>query len=246
MALNPLAPVTDYQSMLNRVFWFTSAAALAAVWMLRTHLPELDRMLKEIDFTVAFGTDKILPMPGGYLLPALSVGILARIYRLHARVSDWLGIRECFDVDVIISQLLSQSGIDLAHVDRHELIEHRHTIMRRAFYAFVRGTQSPIDPQLIGQALDAWSWFWAGIEASIVMVLSGLVLVAGGGIQLGLETIGGTLLQAAVGLPAMRGQCKRYGIAQVREILSDPARALAVETTFTELFGRPAARRLAA
>src|SRR5262245_23618222 len=129
MALNPLAPVTDYQSMLNRVFWFTSASALAAVWILRTNLPEFDRVLKEIDFTVAFGSDKILPMPGGYLLPALSVGILARIYRLHARVSDWLGVRECFDVDVIISQLVSQSDIDLDHVDRHQLIKHRHTII---------------------------------------------------------------------------------------------------------------------
>ena len=28
MPLNPLAPVTDYQSMLNRIFWFTTAAAL--------------------------------------------------------------------------------------------------------------------------------------------------------------------------------------------------------------------------
>jgi hypothetical protein len=246
MSLNPLAPVTDYQSMLNRVFWFTSVSALVAVWILRTHLPDLDRLLKEIDFTVAFGSDKILPMPGGYLLPALSLGVLARIYRLHARVSDWLGIRECFDVDVIISQLAAQSDFDLALVDRQQLIEHRHAIMRRAFYAFVRGTQSPIDPQLIQQALDAWSWFWAGIEAAIVMVLCGLVLVAFGNLQLGMRTISGTLLLAAIGLPAMRGQCKRYAIAQVREILSDPVRAIAVQTAFTEVFGRRTARRLAA
>jgi hypothetical protein len=59
MPLNPLAPVADYQTMLNRIFWFTSASALVAVWMLRIYLPGLDRLLREIDFTVAFCGDKM-------------------------------------------------------------------------------------------------------------------------------------------------------------------------------------------
>jgi len=235
MSLNPLAPVTDYQSMLNRIFWLTTASALVATWMLRLNIPALDRLLREIDFTVAFGGDKILPMPGGYLLPALAVGILTRIYRLHARISDWLGIRECFDLEVIIAELAAQSAIDITHIPEEQLMNSRHAIMRKAFYPFVSGPQSQIDPQLIQQALDAWSWFWVGVEASIVFVISGLALIAGGVHEAGLQTIGGALILAAIGLPTMRGQCKRYAIAQVRAILDDPARAHAVRTAFADL-----------
>lgn len=237
MSLNPLTPVTDYQSMLNRIFWFTSASALVAIWMLRLYLPDLDKLLREIDFTVAFGGDKILPMPGGYILPALAVGIVTRVFRMHARISDWLGIRECFDIDVIIGALAAQLAIDMTPIAEEQLMKQRHGIMRRAFYAFVSGSQPQIDPQLIQQALDAWSWFWVGVEASLVFVVCGLGLIAGGVCEVGLRTIGGTLILATIGLPTMRGQCKRYAIAQVRAIVLDPARAANVRAAFAELTG---------
>jgi hypothetical protein len=237
MSLSPLTPVTDYQSMLNRIFWFTSASALVAIWMMRVYIPGLDALLKEIDFTVQFGGDKALPMPGGYLFPALAVGILTRIYHLHARISDWLAIRECFDVDVIIRELAAQLTIDLTLVAEGELVQHRHVIMRKAFYPFVSGPQPQIDPQLIEQALDAWSWFWIGVEATFVFIIAGLGLIASGVYDIGLQTIGGALVLAAIGLPAMRGQCRRYAIAQVRAIVVDPTRATAVRAVFSELIG---------
>jgi hypothetical protein len=235
MPLNPLAPVTDYQSMLNRIFWFTSTATLVAIWMLRIYIPELDALLKKIDFTVAFGNEKVLPIPGGYLLPALAVGLLTRIYRLHARISDWLGIRECFDIEVIIAEFAGQLAIDLSAVSAEELRASRHSIMRRAFYPFVSGPQSQIDPQLIQQALDAWSWLWIGVEWTLIFMLTGLALVAGRVYEIGFETIACTLVLATLGLPIIRGQCKRYAIAQVRAILADPARAAAVRIAFDEL-----------
>jgi hypothetical protein len=247
LARNPLTPVTDYQSMLNRIFWFTSAAALAATWLLRRQMPELDRLLAEIDFTIEFGGDKIVPIPGGFLLPALAVGILTRIYRLHARISDWLGIRECFDVDVVIAELADGLDVDLAGVSREELVAQRHAIMRAAFYPYVSGREPALDPQLIQQALDAWSWFWIGIEAAAVFTLTGLALVAGGVYPVGLQTLAATLLVAAIALPSMRAQCRRYAVAQVRAILADPARNSACRAAFMQLLGaHQAPRRLAA
>ena len=94
--------------------------------------------------------------------------------------------------------------------------------MRTAFYPFVSGTRPSIDQQLIYQALDAWSWFWVGVEATLVFILAGFGLIAGGAYEVGLETIGGAIVLAAIGLPAMRGQCSRYAIAQVRAIVADP------------------------
>jgi hypothetical protein len=246
MPLNPLAPVTDYQSMLNRIFWFTSASALAAVWMLRLYLPALDAALARIDFTLAFGAVKALPIPGGYLLPALAVGIATRVYRLHARVSDGLGIREHFDVEVIIAELADQLAIDLTHLGKERLLKARPTIMRKAFYPAVSSSQPQIDPQLIQQALDAWSWFWIGVETTLVFTLAGLGLIAGGVYDVGFYTIGVALFSAVIGLPPIHSQCRRYAIAQVRAILDDPVRVAIARNAFNELDSQEPPRRLAA
>jgi hypothetical protein len=232
---NTLAPVTDYQSMLNRIFWFTSAAALVAIWMLRRRIVELDRLLAQVDFTIELGGDKIVPIPGGYLFPALAVGIMTRIFRLHARISDWLGIRECFDVDVVIAELADRLGIDLAPLTREELVAQRRTIMRNAFYPYVSGRDPELDPQLIQQALDAWSWFWIGIEATFVFVIASLALIATGDYTGGFQALAATLTAAAIALPSLRAQCRRYAIAQVRAILADSARRAAAHSAFASL-----------
>jgi len=245
-SLNPLAPVTDYQSMLNRIFWFTSASSLVSVWILRLHNPALNRLLCQIDFQVEFGGDKIVPIPGGYLFPALAVGMVTRVYRLHARISDVLGIREAFDIEVILREFASLLNIDVTSLSYEMIVEHRHNIMRTAFYKFVSGSRPSVDQQLIHQALDAWSWFWVGVEATIVFIFAGLGLIVGGSYVAGLEMIGGAIVVATFGLPAMRGQCRRYATAQVRTIVDDPSRAAAVRAAFAELAqDRYAVRRAA-
>ena len=109
--------------------------------------------------------------------------------------------------------------------------------MRGAFYPFVSGPQPQIDPQLVQQAIDAWSWYWIGIEATYVFIVTGLVLIAGSAYQVGFQTIGLTILVAAMGIPAMRAQCERYAVAQVRAIVSDTARAAVARSAFDELRG---------
>ncbi len=220
--------------MLNRIFWFTSTVALVAIWLLRVHIPWLDARLHEIDFTVEFAGNKVLPMPGGYLFPALAVGLLARIYRLHGRISNWLGIRESFDIDVIIREMARQLKIDSSSFSRKQLIADRHSIMRKAFYPFVSGPNPRIDVQLIHQALDAWSWFWIGIEATFVFIVTGFGLIAGGVYDFGILAISGTIVAAALALPPLRNQCRRFAIAQVRAIVADPARAAAVRESLKE------------
>jgi hypothetical protein len=237
MSFNPLAPVTDYQSMLNRIFWFTTAAALVAVWWLRQNVPELEAQLSKIDFAVKYGDDKVVPVPGGYLFPALAVGLVTRVFRLHARISDSLGIREQFDIAVIMREFAARLGYDASLFSEEQLIEGRTQFMRTAFYAYVSGPQPQVDPQLVHQALDAWSWFWIGVEATLLYIMTGLGLVAASQYRIGLETVGAALALAAIGLPLMRAQCQRYAVAQVRAILADPARESAVRAAFAELTG---------
>jgi len=92
--------------------------------------------------------------------------------------------------------------------------------------------QPAIDQGLVPQALDAWSWFWIGIEAALVFVFTALAIVAGGAPSAGCTTIAATLVLAAFGLPAIRNQCAHYAVAQVRAILSDVDRAQAARAAF--------------
>jgi hypothetical protein len=246
MPLNPLAPVTDYQSMLNRIFWFTTVAALAAIWLLRLRIPALNQSLSQVDFAVAFGSGKVLPTPAGYLLPALAIGIAAHIFRLHTRISDVLGIRECFDIDVIIAEFATRLSVDLSLVEKERLRRARHGIMREAFYPYVSSSPPKIDQQLVQQALDAWSWFWIGVVATFLFSLASLALIACRAHTTGLQTLAATLFIAVVALPAIRNQCKRYAIAQVRAILSDAQRAVAIRDVLQQLAGEPSHRRTAA
>lgn len=246
MSLNPLAPVTDYPSMLNRIFWFTAASAGAAVWLLRVCVPAVDGALRPLDDAVAAGLGRELPTPGGTLLPALAVGIATRVFRLHARASDWLGIRECFDIDVILAEFASRAGPDPPDLDRAELRRARHDLMRRCFYAYVSGPNSAVDRVLTEQALDAWSWMWVGVEGAIVWTVAALGLIAGQAYPTGFRTLAAALGFAAVILPAVRRQCGRYGVAQVRAILADPARAAAVRAALQEAVAPAQAARRAA
>jgi hypothetical protein len=245
MSLSPLAPVTDYQSMLNRVSWFTTATGLAAVWLLRASVPTLDDALRQVDTALALGGASSTT-PAGYLLPALAVGIATRVFRLHARLSDWLEIRECFDVEVILAELADRTGVDLAGVSQERLRAERHHLMRTAFYRFVSGSEPVVDRSLIHQALDAWSWFWVLLEATAVSTVASFGLIACSAYQAGFQLLGAALAVAATGLPALRNQCRRYAVAQVRAIVDDPERAAAVRAAFNELTGQRHPRRAAA
>jgi len=246
MPFNPLAPVVDYQSMLNRIFWFTTASAVGAVWLLRSQSPAVDAALGRLDLAMAWGGGKALPTPAGYLLPAVAVGMAARVFRWHALISNWLGIRERFEHEVIIAELAKGLDIDLSGADQEHLREDRPRIMRQAFFAYVSPTPPAIDPHLVQQALDAWSWFWIGLMGTLVFAATGVGLAACGATTVGIQTLGGTIIFGVLGLRAMYEQCRRYGAAQVRAILADGVRAATVRDVLAEFAGPAVKHRSAA
>lgn len=232
MSMNPLAPVTDYQSMLNRICCVVAIAALVAVWILRANLPDLDAAWEPAEAKWRDGAGAVLPLPLGYLLPAIVAGLVSRVFRVHQRLSTWLGISEQFDIDVILAKLAAEIGVDTRQIDDSQWASRRRTLMRNAFYRFVGGTSPQIDQHLVHHSRDVWSWFWTGVETTLLFVVTSLVLVAGGAYAAGFMTLGLTLLIAGFALPAIRGQCKRFAIAQVHAILADPARRRLVSREF--------------
>lgn len=221
--------------MLNRICWFTSAAALGAFWLLRINVPAVDELLAQMDVGLETSEGKSLPVPGGSLLPALAVGMVARVFRVHSHLGHWLGIRERFDIEVILTELGRRVGIDTDTVTDEQWLEHRYDLMRQSFYQFASSRSPQIDEHLIHQALDLWSWFWVGLEATTVFVLTGFALVAVQAYEVGLATFGGALLLAAIGLPLIRLQCRGYAIAQVKAILADSSREAVVRNAFNSL-----------
>ena len=232
MSMNPLAPVIDYQSMLNRICCVVAVGTLAAVWILRTNLPALDDAWGPAEAQWQDGAGGVLPLPLGYLLPAIVIGLVSRVFRVHRRVSAWLGISEHFDIEVILSELATGVGVDTRRIDAAQWTSRRRALMRNAFYRFVGGASPQIDHHLVHQSRDVWSWFWTGVETTLLFVLTSLVLVAGGAYAAGFMTLGATLAIAGFALPAIRGQCRRYAIAQVNAILADPVRRRRVNLEF--------------
>ena len=214
--------------MLSRVFWFTSAAALGAICLLRANVEAVDQLLSQIDPRLETESGSLLPIPAGTLLPALAVGLLFRVFRLHGHLAHWLGIRERFDIEIIIAALARDSGVELKAVPDEQWQQRRHEIMRSAFYRYASSKSPAIDPHLIHQALDSWSWFWSGLEAAVVFVVTSLVLVACNAYAVGGATLFLTLTMAFGGLPLIRQQCRRYALAQVKAIMAEPGRAAQV------------------
>ncbi|MCA9261863.1 MAG: hypothetical protein KDA61_21745, partial [Planctomycetales bacterium] len=142
-------------------------------------------------------------------------------------------------VDVIIQQLAKRSGVDLSQIDDDKLVAHRHEIMRHGFYRFSATTNPEIDLDLVHQALDAWSWFWSGLEAATILVLTSFVLVACGAWNPGALTLSTTLALSALGLPMIRRQGARFAVAQVREICADEQRIAQVRHAFACLTTPP-------
>lgn len=161
--------------------------------------------------------------------------MVARVFRVHSHLGHWLGIRERFDIEVILTELGRRVGIDTDTVTDEQWLEHRYDLMRQSFYQFASSRSPQIDEHLIHQLLDLWSWFWVGLEATTVFVLTGFALVAVQAYEVGLATFGGALLLAAIGLPLIRLQCRGYAIAQVKAILADSSREAVVRNAFNSL-----------
>src|SRR4051812_12412628 len=152
MSFNPLQPVTDYVSMLNRIFWLTTLSAVVATAILRIYFPAVDQLLAKLDFDFEIAGIKGIKL--GYVVPALVVGGVTRATRFHDCVSSLFGIRKRFDVNEILLPLASESGFGVGSLSLKKLGDCRTDLMRSTFYRYASSTDPKIDKHLIYQALD--------------------------------------------------------------------------------------------
>jgi len=230
--LNPLKKVTDYPSMLDRIFFFTLVSTVICVWLLRKYSPALNTLLANLDFELTVSTVKI-PIPAATFLPALVIAIAARSIKLHDRISDLFRIRYYFDTRKIISPIATRVGVPSDEIPR--LFQNRNHHMRKVFYEYASSTNPQIDTRNIIEALDNWSWFWCWIESWSIWLVTGLTIII-----LGFFSDGITMILVASLLVFLFSlfywpQCVKYANAQISDIFDDTERAAAIKSHLNAL-----------
>jgi hypothetical protein len=230
--LNPLKKVTDYQSMLDRIFIFTLVSTVICIWCIRSYWPWLNELLVKYDFELPISTIKI-PIPAATFLPAFVIAIIARSIKLHDRISDLFRIRYYFDTRKIITPIAKRVGVSAEQIPR--LFVKRNHYMRKIFYEYASSTNPKIDTHNIIEALDNWSWFWCWIESWSIWFVTGLIIIFLGFISVGITMILGASLIVFVFTLFYWPQCVKYVNAQIEDIFDDPQREAEIKACLNAL-----------
>lgn len=233
MGLNPFAPVSSYAEMLSKIAIWTFASSLGATVTLRWNCPEIDAFLGRLAVPVPI---EDLNIPLGTALPAFAMALVSRIFKLHDRLSDVLGIRRRFDRQEILIPLAAATGSSLTVEQIQKVDSRRDELMGRVFYKYASSSAdtSKIDVHYVILALDQWSWYWVVLEALFVMAISGGLLFFYGGAKL--AVVAAWAVTAGIGLlQLIRGSCAKYAADEIREILRIDGASAEIRKAFVAL-----------
>ncbi|HUT35336.1 MAG TPA: hypothetical protein VNE39_17750 [Planctomycetota bacterium] len=233
MDINPFGTVSSYSKMLRKIGFFNFCFSLIAVMYLASRVPKLDRLLDWGSSTVTWASITI--GVGAFLVAVVFTG-LSRIFKLHDRVSDILGIRAAFDVHEILMPMALASGVSLPVDKVPEISRRRNDLMHRVFYKYASSdpSRTRIDPHYVTMALDQWCWYWVVVEAAVIAATTGIVLIISGQPAEACGALVTVALLTAVLKGIMRG-CRRYAYQEVQQIMAQEDTAEAVAEVFRAL-----------
>lgn len=232
--MTPFSQPKNYNEMLSKIMTFTFFVSLVMVAVVAHDLPTIWKFLHPSWLTFDIETLGLKNVPPAYLILAFLIALVARIGKLHDRVSDLFGIRERFDVYEILTPLAGGVGIPIDLTRREKFTERRRQIMGDVFYRYASSTKPAIDQHLIWTALDKWSWFWICIEGTTITVIAFILLISTGAFRdasfLGALALAGTLVATQI-----NRACASTAHTEVREILNDSQRCNQIEATLRAL-----------
>jgi hypothetical protein len=218
--MNPFSQPKNYDEMLTKIVTFTFFISLAFVVVAARDWPRLWNFLHPTWLTFSIDPLGLRNVPTAYVIVAFLIVFVARVSKLHDKISDLFGIRERFDLHEILTPLAGGVGIAIDLIKREKLIERRDQIMRDVFYKYASSTDPVIDQHLIWTALDKWSWFWVCVEGTTVGVVALVLLLSIGAFRsaavTGMVTLFGTLIATQI-----NRACASVAHSEVREILKD-------------------------
>jgi hypothetical protein len=233
MSLNPFETVHNYSEMLNKIAVYTFAVSLAMVIFMRSQSPEVDRALSSMTFAIPVGG---LSLPLGTIVPAFVMAFISRVFKLHDRISDVLGIRRRFDRTEILLPMAVASGANLTVDQIDKFGAERGALMGKVFYKYASSDErkTQIDVHYVTMALDQWSWYWVILEALFVVGMGGLILTVVG--RRGLGVIAAFVVLGGIGLlQVIRSTCAKYACDEMREILKVKGAQSAIRNAFNAL-----------
>jgi hypothetical protein len=224
--------IDDYSKMLVRIATSAFFVSLLAVWIVRLNITEIDRFFGKFSLSVpVMGVG----IPLDNVLVALLVLIFFRMVRLHDRISDILGIRRSFDINLILMPLAVGSGVSLSREQMRKIEANRRKLMGKVFYKYASSAEKAvIDRHLIVDALDYWGWLWCLVES---IVIAGMVAATAAWFHnfplmaWTLASIWPLLFFAFF----ISQQCRDAAEREVDEILTDDARCVEIRREFSAL-----------
>ena len=229
--LNPFATVTNYGEMLAKIAAFTFFAGLLCVIYIQNSVPSLGVL-----FASTFSIDVAgVAVSWKTLVPALVLGLLSRVAKLHVLLDRLLGIRKSFAIRHILLPLALGSGASLTRSQVRSMME-RGNLMNEVFYRYASSSEgkAQIDPHLIVKALDQWCWFWIVLESLLVALLASFVLFLYGSLRSAFWFMLAALVLVGL-LRALLRLCSQYAWEQVDAILSDGPRRDEVAKVFNAI-----------
>jgi len=222
----------NYSDILKRIFAATLTAGVLCTFALAAVSPTARRFLESWQTETSIGIlDGVKAL---YILIPLLIAVMSRVFRLHDRISDFLGIRKRFDLKYILKPLAQGIGIPVSGPNWNRIEERRKTAMTRTFYRYASFQDPKIDLQLVRAAADRWAWFWCTVEPQVVLLVAGLIFMfldAVVPLLLVLLSIGSLALIGCLLWPQMQ----RGAGVQVQEILHREDWKAELRTTFGEL-----------
>ena len=237
-----IAQPESYSDMLERVFAMTVASGIICTLILASTSPVVKALLDSVQTETQIGPIKGLKAL--YVLLPIVIALISRVIRLHDKLSDLLHIRIIFDTRYILFPMARLSGHELDKNMTQRIRSVRESAMYKVFYPYAGFATPTIDRQLVRTALDNWGWFWVGIESGFLFIVTGItVKIIGGDVQFHMCLV--ALLVIGLLLTIQWFACCRSADRQVRAIVDDAQRRIAIQAYFAGIRENPGNRLIA-
>ena len=235
-----LSTPKNYAEMLRKLASFTFYETYIITLLLRVN-PILNSFFTEIESSGPIG--KVVAIIPHYdvlnlsgLVIAFVLAVLTHMFQFHDRISDVFGIRRRFDRMSILVPLAQRVGLAVTKDKETAMGKHRDELMRAVFYRYAssRADKPLVDKHDIEQALNAWSWFWACVEAIAYFGAGAVISWWFGFPHL---ANGFAIVAAAFSIIALAQHMRLAGYArpQIDSIAMDPTAAFDVKKQFDAL-----------
>lgn len=227
----------NYDEVLNKIGAFTFFEALALTCLVARAMPSAAALLGSYRIPIKVFS---IEFPLLYVLLAAATALVARIVRLHDKLSDVFGVRKTFDLYRVLIPLAGAVGLSVDNSFKEVLKQNRGRAMQRTFYQYASFEDPQISRALVLSAIDVWTWYWVLSEFLALVFVAGMILLIFGSFGVAAYLFL-TLSILTILFNSVHRTCGAKADHQIEEIVSNAERVSALQEEFGALRDRKAA-----